>query len=163
MLPLLSPPRRRLQHCSQTRFLSVVAYAARWSRRHARPGKDPQSVCGALCALTVNAAWSCCALSRQREIEQVEAQMNRLAKMQLRQTAPAAGLEPLTEEQQQLATDALGPGPRDEVLVTRAFKCACRLSLSCKPVIYAADARKQRLGILKSGDISLDACVRGSG
>ena len=59
--------------------------------------------------------------------------MNRLAKMQLRQTTPAAGLEPLTEEQLQLATDALGPGFKEEVLAARVFKGAWRHFLATNP------------------------------
>lgn len=87
--------------------------------------------CVALCTRTAKATRCCCAHSRQREIEQVEAQVSRLAKMQLREPAVAAGLEPLTDEQLQLATDALGPGLRSEVLASKVFKCAWPPRLVC--------------------------------
>ena len=124
MLQHLRPRRRRLQRCSQTCSLSTVAFIVRWSRRRAKPGQYIASYGVALCERTANATRCCCVLSRQREIEQVKAQVNRLANLQLRQPATAAGLEPLTEEQLDLATEALGPGPKTEKLASKVFKCA---------------------------------------
>ena len=63
--------------------------------------------------------------------------------MRLPPPATNAGLEPLTEEQMELATSALLHGVRSEVLAAKSFKCA-----------FAPSSRV--------ADVSLTSCSRGT-
>ena len=69
-------------------------------------------------------------LSLQREIKQCEATIQRFSELRMRPAPADAGLEDLTEEQLQLAADALGPGPGSQVLASKSFKGVCRCPAS---------------------------------